>query len=343
MNEENTAKVKKPGKAKKIVIAVLSIVIIAAIVIGILLATGVIDVNLSKKSKMTAGVEKLGESFVEPFEKLMGDTEEGESGIKVLNNLNSDSAVDISTEVTGKIDNLEIKNLSTSEERTLDTVKDLVNSSKIGLNLKYDGDKSAYINVNGKVDDLEISGEALYDGNQIGVRSEEVNPKWLVMTNKEIEKLLEESGVDIDEFEEMMNTAKEQTEKLNKSVEIDEKTKEEIQKRYQNVLKDYINEKTKDIEKEKTRVEVNGKEKRCDKLSLELDSDDIKDLMKEYVKTFKDDKDVKKILENFANSYSEILSDMGEESAAEEMGKAVDELYNNIDEINSTIDELEFD
>jgi len=343
MNEENTAKVKKAGKAKKIIIAVIAIVIVAAIVIGILLATGIIDVNLSKKSKMTAGVEKLGESFISPFEKIMENTEKGESTIKALNNINAETPVDTSVEFSGKIDNLEIKNLSTSEETTVDAVKDLVNSSQIGLNVKYDGDESAYVNVNGKVDDVEISGEAIYDGKQIGVRSEEINPKWLVISNKEIEKLIEENGLDIDELKETMNTVTAQAEKLSETVEIDEKTKEEIQKRYKDVLKDYIKEKTKDIEKEKTRVEVNGKEKRCDKLSLELDSDDIKDLMKQYVKTFKDDKKAKEILENFVNSYSEILSDMGEESAAEEMKKAIDELYNNLDEINSSIDELEFD
>ena len=66
MNEENQnqttanqAPKKKGGKAKKIIIAVVLIAVIAAIVVGVLMATGVIDLNLSKKSKMAAGVDQL--------------------------------------------------------------------------------------------------------------------------------------------------------------------------------------------------------------------------------------------------------------------------------------------
>ena len=50
MNEENqTTKVKKSRKAKKIIIAVVAVIVVLAIVIGILIATGKFELNLSKK------------------------------------------------------------------------------------------------------------------------------------------------------------------------------------------------------------------------------------------------------------------------------------------------------
>ena len=122
MNEENqTTKVKKGGKAKKIVIAIIAVIIIAAIVVGILLATGVLDVNLSKKSKMAAGVEKLGESFTTTFTSLPDKIKTSGAEIKVLNNISKDSATEFSTELSAKIDELDIDELSTSEQYLIST------------------------------------------------------------------------------------------------------------------------------------------------------------------------------------------------------------------------------
>ena len=78
---------KNSNKVKKIIIAIIAVIIIAAITVGILLATGVWDVNLSKKSKMSAGIEKLGESFTEPLKNLFEQNEENGNELKVLNNL----------------------------------------------------------------------------------------------------------------------------------------------------------------------------------------------------------------------------------------------------------------
>ena len=56
---------KNSNKVKKIIIAIIAVIIIAAITVGILLATGVWDVNLSKKSKMSAGIEKCCLHYIE--------------------------------------------------------------------------------------------------------------------------------------------------------------------------------------------------------------------------------------------------------------------------------------
>lgn len=344
MNEENqTTKVKKGGKAKKIIIAILVVVIIAAIVVGILMATGVLNVNLSKKSKMAAGVEKLGESFTSPFTSLPEKITTNGAEIKVLNNISADSATEFSTQLSAKIDELDIEELSTSDQSVIDTIKEILNVSTLGLDVRYDGKDSAYINVNGKVDDVELSGEVVYDGSQLGIRSEEINSKWLVLKQEDLIDALEESGLDMDELKNMTSATTDQAEKLAESVNVDEKTQKEIEERYSQVLEDYINKKSKDIEKERTKVEVDGKDKSCQKLSLELDDDDIKDLLKQYVKTFKDDNQLKEILTDCMNAYAEIAEEAGEEEAAEELKSAMDELYNNIDKINDEIDDAELD
>lgn len=332
---------KNSSKAKKIIIAVVAVVIIAAIVVGILLATGVFDVNLTKKSKLSAGVEKLGETFTSPFENMMEKAEKDGTEIKVLKNFNPDSAFEISTEMSAKIDELDIEDLPSSDI-DMDDILELINNSKIGLTAKYDGNEAGYLKLNGTIDDVELSGEALYDGSQLGIRSEEINSKWLTLSEKEISKMLEEQDIDLDEIKEMLTTSLESANKLAESIEIDEKTQEEISERYGKIFKDFINKKSKDIESEKDKVEVDGKDKSCKKLTLELDDDDLKELLKEYVKEFKDDKQVREILEKTLDTFAEMASEI-DEYTAEEMKDAIDEVYNNIDEINDAIDELEFD
>lgn len=334
---------KNSSKAKKIIIAVVAVVIVAAIVVGILLATGVFDVNLSKKSKLEAGIEKLGESFTAPFEDILERAEKDETEIKVAKNWKADSAFEVSTELSAKIDDLDIEGMSSSSSDVdIDDVIGLINNSKIGLTAKYDGNESGYLKINGKIDELELSGEAVYDGSQLGIRSEEISSKWLTLSEKELTKLLDEEDIDLEQIKEMISTSMENTNKLTEAVDIDEKTQKEIKERYYKVFKDFINEKSKDIESEKDKVEVDGKDKSCQKLTLELKDKDIRDLLKAYVKEFKDDKQVREILEKVVDSFAEMATEVDEYSA-DEMKEAIDELYNNIDEVNEAIDELEFE
>lgn len=344
MNEENqTTKVKKGGKAKKIIIAVIAVIVVLAIVIGILIATGKFDLNLSKKSKMEAGIEKLGEAFTEPMDLIADAAEKNGTVVKVVDNINKDSAIEASTEMSAKIDSLDIDSLSSSEQKQVDSVVDLINASKLGLDLRYDGNKSAYAKINGSIDGVELSGEGFYDGSQAGFRSEELNTKWITISQSDIEDLLDENGLDIDDIKKVISTTSEQMDEIMKSVEIDEKTQKEIRKRYTDVMKDFIKDKSKKIKSESTKVEVDGKDKNCTKLTLKLDADDIKDIAKEYVKTFAEDEQMKEILTNSASAYAKIMEEAGSSSSADDISDMIDELYNNIDEIKDEIDDLDFD
>lgn len=344
MNEENqTTTVKKGGKAKKIIIAIVAIIVVLAIVFGILIATGKFDLNLSKKSKMQAGIEQLGEAFTKPLDSLAEAAEKNGTAIKITENMNKDSAIEASAEVSAKIDSLDIDSLSSSEQKDIDSVVDVINSSKLGMDVRYDGNKSAYAKINADIDSAKISGEAFYDGTQAGIRSEELNTKWITMSKSYLEDQLVENGLDIDDIKKIISTATEQMDSVMNSVQIDEKTQKEIRKRYSEVLKDFIKEKSKDIKTESTKVEVDGKDKRCTKLTLKLDEDDVKDLAKEYLDTFAKDKQLKEIITTSANAYAKIMEEAGESSTANAITSMVDELYNNIDDVKDEIDDLDFE
>lgn len=344
MNEENqTTKVKKSGKAKKIIIAVVAVIVVLAIVIGILIATGKFELNLSKKSKMEAGIEQLGEAFTKPMDLIADAAEKNGTVVKVVDNINKDSAIEASTEMSAKIDSLDIDSLSSSEQKQVDSLVDLINASKLGLDLRYDGNKSAYAKINGNIDGVELSGEGFYDGSQAGFRSEELNTKWITISQSDIEDLLDENGLDIEDIKKVISTTSEQMDEIMKSVEVDEKTQKEIRKRYSDVMKDFIKDKSKKIKSESTKVEVDGKDKKCTKLTLKLDADDIKDIAKEYVETFAKDEQMKEILTKSASAYAKIMEEADPSSSADDISSMIDELYNNIDEIKNEIDNLEFD
>ena len=96
----------KSGKLKKIIIAIIAVVVIAAVVIGVLVATGKLEFNFTKKSKMVAGVEKLGESVTEPIDKIMDTADKNGTTIKLLDKISKDSEIEASTEITANIEEI---------------------------------------------------------------------------------------------------------------------------------------------------------------------------------------------------------------------------------------------
>lgn len=355
MNEENktnttatneTPKPKKGGVAKKIIIAVVALIVIAAIVIGVLFATGILDINLSKKSKMVAGVEKIGERLSNTVDDLSGNAKDSStSTIKIYNNLNKDSEVELSGEISANVDSFDVSSSTAKVDKsTVKTVLDIINSSKLGATVKYDGKEKVAASLNGKIDNVELSGEVVYDGEKVAVRSEEINPKWLSISKEDIEEMMESEGVDFEQIESMINKMTDQMIEIAKSLEIDEKTQKEIAERYNNVLKDFINKKSKDIESEKDKVKVDGKSKNCEKLTLELDGDDVKDLLIEYVDTFKSDKKLQEIVKNLTRTsietYYEYASIDDEKPDIDEIW---DEAISELDELKDEIKDLDLD
>ncbi len=340
--EKKETKIKQPKKAVKIISIIIAIIAVIAIVIGILAATGKINLNFSKKSKMVSGIEKLSEAYTRPFDELSKNAEKNNLDIKLFDNLEKGSAIEASTEISAKVDKLEVDGLTSSEKSTVKSVVDLINKSKIATNIRYDGKESAYIKLNGKLDSVEVSGEALYDGSQAALRSEQISSKWITISEDDLKDLADENGLDLDDLKETISESINQFSEISKSVQIDEKTQKEINEKYSKILKDYVNEKSKDIKSEKGTVEVDGKEKKCTKLTLKLNEKDIKKLAKNYLDAFAKDDQLKEILTSAAQSYADVMKSSGETSTAKEITNAVDELYNNIDKIKEEIDNADF-
>lgn len=340
--EKKETKIKQPKKVVKIISIIIAIIAVIAIVIGILVATGKINLNFSKKSKMVSGIEKLSEAYTRPFDELSKNAEKNNLDIKLFDNLEKDSAIEASTEISANVDKLEVDGLTSSEKSTVKSVVDLINKSKIATNIRYDGKESAYIKLNGKLDSVEVSGEALYDGSQAALRSEQISSKWITISEDDLKDLADENGLDLDDLKDTISESINQFSEISKSVQIDEKTQKEINEKYSKILKDYINEKSKDIKSEKGTVEVDGKEKKCTKLTLKLNEKDIKKLAKNYLDAFAKDDQLKEILTSAAQSYADVMKSSGETSTAEEITNAVDELYNNIDKIKEEIDNADF-
>ena len=340
--EKKETKIKQPKKAVKVIAIIIAIIAVIAIVIGILAATGKINLNFSKKGKMVSGIEKLVEAYTKPFDELSKNTKKNNLEVKLFDNLEKGSAIETSTELSANVDKLEIDGLTSSEKSTVKSLVDLINKSKIATNVRYDGKESAYVKLNGKLDSVDISGEALYDGSQAALRSEEISSKWLTISEDDLKDLADENGLDLDDLKDTISESINQFSEISKSVQIDEKTQKEINEKYSKILKDYINEKSKDIKSEKGTVEVDGKEKKCTKLTLKLNEKDIKKLAKKYLDAFAKDDQLKEILTNSAQSYAEVMKTAGDTTSAKNITNAVDELYNNIDKIKEEIDNADF-
>lgn len=340
MDEENkttTPQKKKGGKAVKIIIAIVAVILVIAIVVGVLIATGKLDINLSKKGKMVAGVDQLIESYTAPIDTISKSAEKNDATIKVMDNFSKDSGIAYKTEVSGKIDEVDINSLSSSEQRNVDSIIELINNATLGIEARFDGKESAYVNVNGKIDDTEISGEAVYDGEKVGLRSEELNQKWLTLSNKDIEDAMDSSDVDMDKIKETINTTMEQLEEVLKSANVDEKTQKEIKEKYKDVLKDYINDKAKDIQSEKAKITVDGKDKSCQKLTIDLKEKDLKKILVKYIDTFKDDEKTQKIIKDSLESMAKISEDLD----SSDMTSEFEDLLNSLDDVKNEINDAD--
>lgn len=340
MDEENkttTPQKKKGGKAVKIIIAIVAVILVIAIVVGVLIATGKLDINLSKKGKMVAGVDQLIESYTAPIDTISKSAEKNDATIKVMDNFSKDSGIAYKTEVSGKIDEVDINSLSSSEQRNVDSIIELINNATLGIEARFDGKESAYVNVNGKIDDTEISGEAVYDGEKVGLRSEELNQKWLTLSNKDIEDAMDSSDVDMNQIKETINTTMEQLEEVLKSANVDEKTQKEIKEKYKDVLKDYINDKAKDIQSEKAKITVDGKDKSCQKLTIDLKEKDLKKILVKYIDTFKDDEKTQKIIKDSLESMAKISEDLD----SSDMTSEFENLLNSLDDVKNEINDAD--
>ena len=355
MEEENktefNAAPKKKGSKKPLIICLCIILVLAivAVIVGIVLMKSG-KLNLSKKAKLNAGVDQLTESFIKPVDDISKAIESNDLNVKVFNNISKGDAIAVDTEVSASIDNIEISGMSSSDVKIIDAVKEFLNSASIGFNAQYDGKQKVYANANLSMDGNNISAEGIYDGEKAAFRSKELNEKWLAISKRDLLKQMNITESDIEEVKRVLERAIEGSNELINSVQIDQKTADEIEKRYKDVLKDFINSKEKSIKEEKTKIKVDGKEKSCQKLTLSLDEDDLKKLLKDYISTFQKDSQTQGIIRNYMESLNKYMNDMSSQMGTssymgdmEDMIGQWDDLLKELDTISSEIDNISFD
>ena len=356
MEEQNVNTTPKKGSKKPLIIClsiILILAIAAAVIVFILIKSG--KLNIGKKAKIQAGVDQLIESVSKPIDDIYDSLEKGDLSIKVANNISLDKKMSITGEVSGKIDTFEVDGMSSSEREVVSAIKDLLTGSNFKFDLEYDGDKDVYFKSEGTVDGNSVSGELGYIDDELVMRSKDASEKWVTMTKKD---LIAQSDLKESDFEEMENLKKqlstifEKSKEASESMKIDEKTSKEIKDRYNKVLKDFISKKEKDIEKEKAKVKVGGKDKSCDKLTLTLKTEDLKKLAKNYVNTFKDDKQVQEIIKKGMKDYIDQMTSMAEElgdeyaldtSEIKDVTKELDDIFSRTDEVIEAIDSFGYD
>ena len=350
MEEENTTP-KKKGSKKGLVVClsiILVLAIAAAVIIAILIFSG--KLNIGKKAKLSAGVDQLTESVTKPINDVYDAIENGDLSIKAFDNFSLDKPFSMTTEVSGSLDTFEYEGMSRQEEKTVAAVKDLLSDGSISFDIEYDGKDELYVKGDSTLNGNTISGEAAYMNDELLVRVKDASEKWIAFPKEEI---LKEAEIDEDEIEDLkkqFNTIITKSKELSDKLTVDEKTSEEIEERYNKVLKDFINKKEKDIEKEKAKIKVDGKEKSVQKLTLTLKEKDLKDLAKEYVKTFKDDEQLQGIIKNGFKDYTNTLSSMAEEldeeysldvTELEDAQEQIDKMFDNADDLLKEIDDLD--
>ena len=356
MEEENNTNFNaapKKGGSKKPLIICLSIILVLAIVaviVGlVLMKSG--KLNLSKKAKMQAGVDQLTESLLKPLDDINNAIESNDLSIKVLNNISKGDAIAVNADFSASIDNIEVPDMDPDEEKVLDAVKELLNNSSLGLNAQYDGKEKLYGNATLTMDGNSISAEGLYDGEKVAFRSKELNETWLSTTKKDLLAQMNITESDLTKADNAINSFMNNYAELMKKADIDEKTAEEIEKRYKDVLKDFVNSKEKSINSEKTKVTVDGKEKSCDKLTLKLNQDDIKKLAKKYIEAFKKDEQTQKIIKDYLEQYEKSMTQMANDLGAssyelrqfENLASQFERVLDELDTVSDQIDKLDFE
>ena len=282
---------KKMGKSKKIIIAIIAVLVVAIGVVAVLGFTGKLDFNFSKKSKADAGIGKVGEVFSQTATDL--ETEINNSGLRTKLLDKEISEIEYDLDMSVEINEIEVADMDSEDEEILDYVKDIFNNVKFNANIKA-GEGKASGKLGMILNEEPVSLEVAYDGEKVGIRSEELNEKWITVELQEIlDEYADEFELDEEtmaEFEEMLAAY----EKLANELMLTEEEVEHFKSTYSNMLIDYIL--SLDIESEKDKIKVGKKEKNCTKTTVTLDEDDIKDLLITYVEKAKDDEEGQKIV-----------------------------------------------
>lgn len=323
-NSEIKSEEKVPKNSKKKFIIIGAIVVLVLVIAGIVFGACMGKVNFSKKSKLFSAISKAKETFTAPLDAVMEN-----ATVKMADNL-AGSDLQYKAEITSNIDSFEIQGTnSTINEETINTIKNVINNAKIGMDLKVDQkEKAMEGTVSLSVKDLidEISANVTYNNNALAVSLPEFSDKYLAIFADSLE------GTEYAElkkvFEAIEKLDLEGSTSLLDSATLTKKEKDHFEKVYSGLFKKRI--KPSMISTKSGEIKVDGKKKKYTKTIVKLSDSDVRDIISDYIEAFEKDDKGKEIILNKLSGIIGLVSEQLDEQTKSELSK---------ENIEKTIDE----
>ncbi len=338
-NPEVTSE-KKPKKSFKkfLIIGIVLVLLVVAAIVALVL-TG--KVSFSKKSKLFNTISKAKEVVAAPIDALMSGEE-----VKVANKI-ADKDIEYSAEISASLDTLELPVAGSQvNEKSIETIKKLVNGTKLNLDMKVDPkEKALEGTAKVSVADLldEISANFTYKNNAAAVSIPTLSDKKIGVFADSL------TGTQSSELKEIFDMIQNiDMEGMVKSISKLQLTEEEV-KHFKDTYKDLFK---KQIESDMLKtgsgeIKVDGKTKKCNEVVLTLKDKDVQKIVKAYVEAFKDDKEGKEIIADKVFGIIDIVKKAVPQAASSlNVGSKEDfikQLDTAVDELKGQIDSIKFD
>ena len=341
MEEEQKFEVQQPGgpnkkKSKKGLIIAIVIILILAVAGGAcwyFFFNKDTKLQMSEESKVSNAASKVSSKLSEITESYTKSEPR-----KISKNL-AEKPFKTNVTVTGSVNNFNITGVDNS---SVEEIKQVINGGATG-ELQGDireGNLFGKLTAAGK----EI-GELVLDNNVVAVKVPSKEKYYALFKDSLASSEQYSELAEIFEISKYLTADSMNLEKYSFS----EDDKKHFTDTYGNIFKDSINKDN--IKKESAEVTVDGKTEKCDKITYTLNNEDIKNLLKKYVETIKNDTEGQDIV---LNKYLDIAEEMKVFETFEQMGipgmskdsvksEIKNEMASFFEDMNEAIDEISVD
>ena len=255
-------------KSTKIIIAVVSVLAVAAIVFAVLFFATDLFKTKNPKKGFYESLDKVATSEVSYSDVLAGLKKVGSQ----------------SYEGKGKMSmNIELGSMISNEQ--YENIVKVLNAAEINYVTQIEADQpTTYTTMNLKYDGKDLgTAELIVDSEKIGLKVKEITDKYLTMS---IEDIMEELNLDVDTSIKLNSTDIELSELID-LLDVSDSEIKRITDRYKKVLEDVIPESNYSSTKEK--ITVNGKEINATAYSVKISEKDLTKLATKMLESLKED------------------------------------------------------
>ena len=308
-------------KKIKIIIPVLVVILIVLCVLLYIILGN--KIAITGKGKVQKGLAKSF-SFFEENESVLTDLEEYQY-MKYIDSKPFETEVKFNVDV----DFEGLEEYDKDFTKTVKKVTEEIADSDITLKLAMDKkNKQMVCGLDLEAEEIigELTGEAVITDEEIAFRSEDINEKFLKITKEDAE----ENGM-----YEVFDLVDGFFEKNFNDVRFSKEEIKHFKDTYGVVLENTITNKM--INSEKGEFVVNGENTKCTVTTVKFDNEKVKELLKNYINVYKEDKEGIEILKK---KYNTITGEKKSEKFFELPDDKLDEIKEEIDKIEDT--SLEF-